>query len=78
MPYQQFSHRHNEDDTHDSVCRECLTTIATVSNEVDLYQQESAHVCNPVNLYRLNEACTPLPFLRGQDRGPLMVPNVVR
>jgi hypothetical protein len=78
MLYQQFSHRHNEDETHDSICRECLATIATVSNEIDLDRQESAHVCNPVNIYRINQACTPLPFLLGHDRDPFLAPNVVR
>jgi hypothetical protein len=78
MLYQQFLRRHNEDETHDSICRECLATIATVRNEIDLDRQESAHVCNPVNLYRINQACTPLPFLLGQDRDPFLVPSVVR
>jgi hypothetical protein len=78
MLYQQFSHRANEDDTHDSICRECFATIATVSNVSDLYQHESAHVCNPVNLYRINHACTPLPFLRGPGRDLSIVRNGVR
>lgn len=51
-----FPHRHNEDGSHDSICTVCLATVATVQNEWELAGHESAHVCEPVNLYRLRQS----------------------
>jgi hypothetical protein len=41
----KFVHRVNGDGTHDSVCRICFATVATVRDETDLYTKERAHVC---------------------------------
>ena len=56
MTYQAkptFPHRHNRDGTVDSICSECLLTVATVSVERELTQHEEAHVCNPLRLHQL-------------------------
>ncbi len=45
----------NRDGTHDSICRACLITIATVGTEAELKLHESAHVCDPINLYRVSQ-----------------------
>jgi hypothetical protein len=50
-----FPHRHNADGTHDSICTACLATVATVQDERELDRLESAHVCEPVNLYRVSQ-----------------------
>ena len=42
----KFSHRHNEDGTFDSVCRDCFMTIATANVECDLDASEKRHVCD--------------------------------
>jgi hypothetical protein len=65
MLSQQYSHLHNEDDTHDSICMACFATIATVGCETELYQHESANVCDPANLCQINQGYAPLPFIRG-------------
>ncbi len=59
MPSQRFSHRHNEDGGHDSICMECFATVATVGSETELYRYESLHIGDPVNRYRINQGCTP-------------------
>ena len=56
MTYQAkptFPHRHNKDGTVDSICNECLLTVATVSVERELTQHEEAHECNPGRLCQL-------------------------
>ena len=63
MISQEFAHRYNEDGTHESICMDCLATITTVGSETELYQHESVHVCDPVNLNRMNRDRTPLPDL---------------
>jgi hypothetical protein len=45
-----FPHRHNPDGSFDSICIECLQTIATRIEEVDLAQQESVHICDEFSL----------------------------
>ncbi len=50
-----FPHRHNSDGSHDSICTACLATVATVQNELELARHESAHVCEPINLYRVSQ-----------------------
>jgi hypothetical protein len=50
-----FPHRHNANGSHDSICTLCLATVATVRNELELAGFESAHVCEPANLYRLSQ-----------------------
>jgi hypothetical protein len=48
-----FPHRHNKDGTVDSICSECLLTVATVRVERELTQHEEAHECNPLRLHLL-------------------------
>jgi hypothetical protein len=48
-----FPHRHNRDGIVDSICSECLVTIASTMNERDLERQERAHICDPLRLYQL-------------------------
>jgi hypothetical protein len=48
-----FSHRHNGDGVTDSICSECLMSVATARVEHGLTQHEVAHVCDPVRLYQL-------------------------
>ena len=52
---EKFPHRHNSNGTHDSICRECLTTVATVLRETDLSGFEFRHLCDPVRVYRLSQ-----------------------
>jgi len=42
-----FAHRPNYDGTHDSICRGCFKTIASVRNEPELAHHELAHLCTP-------------------------------
>jgi len=56
-----FPHRHNADGTHDSICTVCLATVATVQNELELAGLESAHVCEPANLYLASRILSPRP-----------------
>jgi hypothetical protein len=48
-----FPHRHNRDGVVDSICSECLATIASTMDERELERHERAHVCDPVRLYQL-------------------------
>jgi len=48
----QFVHRLNEDDTIDSICRDCFITIATAESESDLEGEERKHRCDPSLLER--------------------------
>ena len=56
-----FVHRHNRDGTHDSICTVCLATVATVQREWELADCESAHVCEPMDLYRISHGLLPWP-----------------
>ena len=49
-----FPHRHNADKTHDSICTSCFVTVARVVNESELAGHESAHVCDPRDVYRFS------------------------
>jgi hypothetical protein len=40
-----FSHRHNADETFDSICHKCFHTVATEKNETALKQHELLHQC---------------------------------
>jgi hypothetical protein len=51
----KFPHRVNLNGTHDSICRVCLATIATVKREADLAEFEARHVCDPVRVYQINQ-----------------------
>jgi len=56
MTYQTrptFPHRRNRDGIVDSICSECLTTIASSMDEHELARHEVAHVCDPLRLYQL-------------------------
>lgn len=48
----QFVHRLNDDDTIDSICRDCFITIATALSESDLEGEERKHRCDPSLLER--------------------------
>ena len=48
-----FRHRQNRDGVIDSICYECLVTVATARIEYGLLQNEQAHVCDPVRIYQL-------------------------
>jgi|HubBroStandDraft_1064217.scaffolds.fasta_scaffold08867_3 hypothetical protein len=53
----RFPHRHNSNGTVDSICTECFATVATALDESELSTRESAHVCDPVNLYWVTQCC---------------------
>jgi hypothetical protein len=61
----KFPHRHNSDGSYDSICTACFVTVASVRGEELLRAHELAHVCDPVNLYRIAQA-------RGSTR-PMLV-----
>jgi hypothetical protein len=42
-----FPHRHNDDGSFDSICTECLETVATNEDETKLRVYELVYVCNP-------------------------------
>ena len=48
-----FPHRRNRNGIVDSICSDCLVTIASAKDEDALAQLERAHVCDPVRLYQL-------------------------
>ena len=54
-----FPHRHNKDGIHDSICTICFVTVASQEVEAKLRPYELAHVCNPVELYRVSQISFP-------------------
>jgi hypothetical protein len=40
-----FSHRHNSDDSWDSICMQCFLTVITTKREADLAEPEMKHDC---------------------------------
>ena len=46
----RFHHRHNDDHTWDSICRNCFLTVATVDSEDDLAMHECNHHCGDLRL----------------------------
>jgi hypothetical protein len=53
MSYQAnptFRHRQNSDGVIDSICCECLVTVASAHIEYGLIHDEEAHVCDPVRI----------------------------
>jgi hypothetical protein len=50
-----FSHRHDANGSHDSVCTRCYVTVATAQNESELASHESAHICDEWDLYRFSQ-----------------------
>src|ERR1039458_8516574 len=51
----RFVRRHNQDGSHDSICTECVSMVASVENEWELPSHELMHVCDPVHLYRVSQ-----------------------
>lgn len=43
----QFAHRSNRNGTTDSICRECMSTVATAIWEAELDRAERKHACEP-------------------------------
>jgi hypothetical protein len=43
----KFAHRSNRNGTTDTICRECLATVATATWEAELERAEHAHACDP-------------------------------
>lgn len=43
----QFAHRFNRNGTTDTICRQCLATVATATWEAELERAERAHACDP-------------------------------
>jgi len=50
-----FAHRVNANGTHDSICRGCFATVASVRDEAELAGHESDHICDPLRLYQVRE-----------------------
>jgi hypothetical protein len=48
-----FAHRVNRNGTHDSICRGCYATVASTTEEEELAEHESAHVCDRAYLLQL-------------------------
>jgi hypothetical protein len=55
MSPRAFPHRHNGNGTHDSICTECMTTVATVLREAELAGFEFRHVCDPVRVFQISQ-----------------------
>ena len=45
-----FAHRHKLDGSYDSICKDCVRTIANSRDELDLDKPEQEHVCQGLNL----------------------------
>jgi hypothetical protein len=54
-PPSKFVHRETADGDFVSFCRECLATVATSQWEAVLDRAELAHICDPVELERLED-----------------------
>ncbi len=50
-----FPHRLNETGSYDSICKICLSTVASSKVETDLARYERDHACDPVRIYQLRE-----------------------
>lgn len=53
----QFVHRVNDDNTIDSICRECFLTVATGRYESELEREERKHHCDNSLLDRYKKRC---------------------
>ena len=51
-----FRHRQSNDGVIDSICCECLATVASARIEYGLIRHEEAHVCDPVRICQLRVA----------------------
>ncbi len=49
-----FRHRHNMRGETDSICCECVLTVASAIDEHQLTSSEEAHVCHPFRGLELN------------------------
>lgn len=47
-----FAHRHNQDDTWDSICSKCFLVVATEENEEELREHEQNHDCAALRMAR--------------------------
>jgi hypothetical protein len=45
-----FARRHNADGSHDTICRLCAATVASLRVESQLATAEAGHICDPVRL----------------------------
>lgn len=52
----QFAHRFNRNGTTDTICRQCLATVATATWEAELERAERMHACDPWTLQRFNKS----------------------
>jgi hypothetical protein len=50
-----YANRNNQEGLHESICSDCLATVASVSNARELTSKEAAHVCSPVRMSQLTE-----------------------
>jgi hypothetical protein len=41
----EFAYRLNDDDTVDSICLHCFSTVASLQMETDLHVKEATHLC---------------------------------
>jgi hypothetical protein len=53
-----FRHRHNPDDTWDSICTNCYLTVETAMQEEDLAGAERSHDCMELVAIKTNGAVT--------------------
>lgn len=50
----KFAHRSNLDGTMDSICWQCIVTVATVYDEGEFLRYEQHHICDPVLVERFH------------------------
>jgi hypothetical protein len=48
----KFVHRSNLDGTTDSICRQCMATVATAYDIDEFFRYEQQHICDPVLVER--------------------------
>jgi uncharacterized protein YcgI (DUF1989 family) len=49
-----FIHRRNQDGSHDSICTQCVSMVASVESEGELSSHELIQVCDRANTRRVN------------------------
>ncbi len=50
-----FTHCHNRDGTHDSICTSCMRTVASATDETNLERIERAHLRGPILLHQYSQ-----------------------
>jgi hypothetical protein len=55
-----FDHRHNADESYDSICTKCYATVASAGKKEALSWFESAHVCDPIALCLAEQGSIPV------------------